>query len=115
MPAKFEFSGNAKTYRSEVFAEKMVLFYDSDSENKLTINTFYFPNWQAFINGKEAKIKMDKEGRIQLVAPPGRHKVDLRFGYLQIEKIANLLSLAGLLILVGEIIWMRGELKLRKI
>ncbi|MBM3283348.1 hypothetical protein FJY90_03770 [Candidatus Gottesmanbacteria bacterium] len=71
----------------------------------LTINRFYFPNWQGSIDGKNVSIGKDKEGRMVLAVDKGMHEVTLRFGYSKIEKIANMITFFGLIIFAVEMLW----------
>ena len=112
LPEKFEFLQPVKINRQETGVEKLSVEYSSPSDNTLTVNSFYFPNWKAIIDNKEAAIRNDPNGRMQIQIPAGRHLVKLYFSYSQTEKVANMITIAGLLILGGELIWLR-KLKLR--
>ena len=114
VPAKFEFENMAFIRESSVLSEKIALTYESQAENKLTVNTFYFPNWEAKIDSAKTEVLSDGKGRIVVPVPKGVHNVELRFGYLQIEKTANLLSVIGLMLVGGETLWMIGKKRLRK-
>lgn len=114
IPPKFQFSGSANIVNQQINTEKMSLTYTSEDNNVLIVNSFYFPNWSAFIDGKKTVIEPDKEGRINLRAPKGSHRADFVFGYLETEKAANIISLAGLTLFGGQLLWMYGKLKSKR-
>lgn len=70
------------------------------SETQYTINTFYFPGWQAFVDNKETKIKIPDQGIMQITVPQGSHQIKLIFGESLIRKLADLFSLTSLIILL---------------
>lgn len=112
IPSKFEFADEARIENQETRVEKMSVSYESEKDNKLTVNSFYFPNWKAYVDGKKTVVEPDKEGRIRFgVVPEGKHRVDLVFGYLETEKAANIISLSGLILLTVQLIWINGNKK----
>lgn len=53
---------------------------DSANGARLTVKTFYFPGWKAWVDGSETAISPeDKTGAIVINVPSGRHAVRLRF------------------------------------
>jgi len=114
LPVKFEFELKAAIKREKVRAEEMALDYESEKNNLLTINTFYFPNWRAAIDGEKASVDMDSAGRMKLRLPAEKHSLELRFGFSEVEKYAYFLSIIGLIILIGESLWIRRKIKLKK-
>ena len=111
LPEKFDFKQGAQRISEELRAEKMSITYNSTVPDILTVNSFYFPNWQAYIDGQKTKIEADIDGRITIKVPKGRHRAEFIFGYTAVEKTANLVSLAGLAGLSGAVLWMTGKLK----
>ncbi|OGG17587.1 hypothetical protein A3D78_05025 [Candidatus Gottesmanbacteria bacterium RIFCSPHIGHO2_02_FULL_39_14] len=110
-PVKFEFSSPVEVIRDKIKAEEMEVEYRSDKDAILTVNSFYFPNWQAAIDEREDNLAMDGNGRMKLEVPSGKHKVIFKFGFSKIERLANMVSLLGIFILAGEVLWMRGKRK----
>lgn len=63
----------------------------------------YFPAWKAKIDGKEVEIKKGTRGSI-VNFPKGKHILEVSFVQTPIEKIANIASIAGILVLFAGII-----------
>jgi len=78
---RYQFTANART----------------DSE--ILVNTAYFPGWRVWLDGDEIQPEIDA-GKIKLVLGPGEHQVKLKFTNTPIRTIANIISLAGLIILI---------------
>ncbi len=68
----------------------------------IRFNTFYFPGWQALVDGEPVVIRPSyPEGLITFEVPAGEHDVSVRFGDTPVRKIANIVSLVSVLFLVG--------------
>lgn len=63
----------------------------------------YFPAWKAKIDQKSVNITQNPRG-IVIKFPKGKHIFELNFTQTPIEKLANLLSLSGVLLLFAGII-----------
>ncbi len=66
-------------------------------------NTLYFPGWNLYLNGKNYPISITKaspKGVIEFTVKPGLYDVQLRFEDLPIVIFSNILSLAGLFIIM---------------
>jgi len=64
----------------------------------IVFQTYYFPGWQASVDGQPAAINPDvANGRIALALAPGRHQVALRLGATPLQGAAGAISLAALL------------------
>ena len=63
----------------------------------------YFPAWKAKIDGKEVSINQSSKGSVVNFSK-GKHIFELSFVQTPIEKLANLLSLSGVLLLFAGII-----------
>lgn len=63
------------------------------------IATFYYPHWQATINGEEVTIEKDTDGVILIPLPPQQAEVRLFFREPFFVRAANILSAAGWLFL----------------
>ncbi len=69
----------------------------------------YFPAWQAKIDGKEEKLKQGLRGSI-ISLPKGKHILELSFVQTPIEKLGNLISVAGILLLFAGIIQLKAKI-----
>lgn len=78
-------------------------FIDSSSNAVLLFRIGYFPSWKAYIDGHEVKILQNSKG-VTVNFPKGAHEVKLLFTETPIEKLSDLLSLAGIMaLLIGTI------------
>ncbi|MCP4357426.1 MAG: hypothetical protein GY796_05340 [Chloroflexi bacterium] len=59
----------------------------------ITVQTHYFPGWQATVDGRPVPITTDDDGRIQFNIPAGEHQVELAFGNTSIRRLANGITL----------------------
>ncbi len=84
--------------------------YEADittSKATIELQTFYFPGWRVWLDGKEVKIDPSRDpllGRMQIDVTSGRHLVTARFTNTPIRTFGNLLSLVSWLILLGCLI-----------
>jgi hypothetical protein len=63
----------------------------------LALHRFYFPGWQARIDGQAAPVYPSGElGLVTVDVPAGDHAVELRFGDTPLRRLANGLSLLSL-------------------
>ncbi len=83
-------------------AERLSINFDIEKDDELIINRFYFPNWEARVDGQIKKANIDEAGRMMVVVPAGSHKIELKFGISSIEKWAYIISTAGFVILLFE-------------
>lgn len=67
------------------------------------VQTAYFPAWKAYLDNEEYEYKITKNGLV-LDIPRGEHTLVMQFVQTPIEKGANLLSLAGIAVLLTGII-----------
>ena len=73
----------------------------------LRLFLFYFPGWQAWIDGQPAPIDIaHPEGFVTVPVPAGEHEVTVKFGSTVARRVGWGLSGLGLLALVG--VMMRG-------
>ena len=70
----------------------------------LTFASHIFPGWQARLNGDELQVAADENGRLQLTVPAGEYTLEVWFGRTSIRWLADILSVAGLLVCV----WLVG-------
>jgi hypothetical protein len=77
------------------------------SKATIELQTFYFPGWRVWLDGKEVKIDPSRDpllGRMQIDVTSGRHLVTARFTNTSIRTFGNLFSLISWLILLGCLI-----------
>jgi len=68
---------------------------DSPQPFQIIINTFYFPGWQATINGQPVPITpTSRYGLISLPVPAGQQQIEVYFGSTPVRNVASVLSLA---------------------
>lgn len=69
---------------------------------RAVVNAFYFPGWQAQIDGQPAAAHpFSERGLIAVEMPAGRHTLRLEFTETPLRRTANWLSLAALALLAG--------------
>jgi len=70
--------------------------------HQLTFHTFYFPGWQAQIDGQPAATApVGPKGLIGVKLPAGQHRLKLSFTETPLRAVANALSTIALLITLG--------------
>ena len=71
-------------------------------EANLRFYTYYFPGWQATIDGQPASMRADPpNGLIGITVPAGEHEVRVRFGATPLRRVAAGITLVTLAALVG--------------
>lgn len=81
----------------------------SVQNSSVVINLAYFPSWHVYLDNSEIHYKVLNNG-IRIAMPPGEHILTVKFVETPIEKLANLLTLAGVMVLVIGIITSRKEI-----
>ncbi|MBI5876299.1 MAG: hypothetical protein HZB53_01505 [Chloroflexi bacterium] len=66
---------------------------------RVRFRTFYFPDWQAAIDGREVPVTVAADGTFAIDAPAGRHTLTTRFADSPVRTAATLISLAGVFML----------------
>jgi len=80
-------------------------------ETEVLANLAYFPAWKVYVDGVKKEYSYSDRGLL-IKIPQGEHDVRLEFVQTPIEKLGNLLSIAGILILIiGIIIFQRQTSK----
>ncbi|HOG46409.1 MAG TPA: 6-pyruvoyl-tetrahydropterin synthase-related protein [Anaerolineae bacterium] len=77
-----------------------------------TINQFYFPGWQAYVDGAPVQVSsLPLHGLIGVNVPAGAHRVRLRFEDTLLRRSCSVASLISLLVLSGMAVlsWRRGR------
>lgn len=71
----------------------------------ITLPTLYWPGWGATLNGQPVKIRPSPgTGLVTLELPGGEHWLDLRLGRTPIRLAAEIITIAGVLLL-GWLLW----------
>jgi hypothetical protein len=91
--------GKGKVVVEDIKEESLSALVDLTEPSMVAINTFYFPNWNATIDGNTTDISKDAHGRIVIRMPKGVHRLALRFGISDTEKIGMLVSVIGVVVL----------------
>jgi hypothetical protein len=76
-------------------------------ESELLINTFYFPGWNAYIDGEKVPVKLDDYGRMKLILPQGIHAVALLFEDTPVRRASKIISAIGLGLLALLIVFIK--------
>lgn len=80
--------------------ERRMVELDASTPSLLRVATFYYPGWEASIDGDKVPIGTEKGSGTMLVRiPKGRHSLVLRFADTPLRLIAKYLSTAALLTL----------------
>ena len=69
----------------------------------------YFPAWKGYVNGKQINIVENKKG-IGIQLPIGKSQILLKYESTPVEKIANLISITGIISLIVGIIYFRKKI-----
>jgi uncharacterized membrane protein len=80
---------------------------DAQTELRMIDNTFYFPGWKVFIDGRSTEIQfqdMNYRGVITYAVPQGKHSILVMFTNTKIRILANVISIFSLGILLLTIL-----------
>lgn len=73
----------------------------ADMETVFKLNTFNFPGWRAYVNGREVEIKDNNDYKlITINIPKGKNEIKFNFESTNVRTIGTYLSLASLLFVV---------------
>ncbi len=67
-------------------------------------NTLYFPGWEVLVDGKKVAVEFQdpaNRGLVTFFVDGGKHSVEIIFGETRLRLVANLISLANILLLLG--------------
>ncbi len=82
-----------------------VYSYTSASDSTATYHAFYFPGWEARLDGQPLPLSpSDPHGLLTFTLPGGAHTLDLRFGSTLVRTAAGWISAAALLIIIGLLV-----------
>ena len=72
----------------------------------LIFNTFYFPGWQAWVDGSPASVRpFSERGLVAVGISAGRHQLHLAFVETPVRRVANAISLVSLLGITVLLLW----------
>ena len=66
---------------------------------------FYYPNWQASINGKAVTIEPGKDGTLTVNVPPGEAELNISFVEWPAARLAQVVSILTFLSLFGSVVF----------
>ncbi len=110
--------GFVKTlFKNSVRQEYLV---EMEKEGIFQINTFYFPGWKYFVNGREITIDPKRDldkvvGRPQIKLPKGEYKIVAKLENTPIRTLGNTLSLISWLVLISLGLWKLKSVKNTKV
>lgn len=104
-PVRINSKIDASTVKGKIISQKIgvnnyVFDLDLESDSRITINTAYFPGWQAFLDGKVSKVSITSTGLIELFVPKNVHMVRVSFGDTPVRQLSSIISLISLLGLI---------------
>ena len=94
-------SGEALSDITEWKSEERAINIKASTPAVLRISTFYYPGWQARIDGHKTEIMIEKRNGAMLIdIPEGRHKLALEFEDTPLRYYARIISLVSLCAIV---------------
>jgi uncharacterized membrane protein YfhO len=80
---------------------------------KLIFNNYYYPGWEAYLDGQLKEIEIKKPyGNISLQVPEGEHQVLFEFRETPLRIMANLVSFFSIMIALGLFVGDKKWLKI---
>ncbi len=80
----------------------------ASEESEITLHMPYFPAWKYYINGEKTMFEPTNIG-VTIMVPKGTSRIDAKFEQTNIEKLSNLLSISGVLLLLAGIIYAKRK------
>jgi len=75
--------------------------FTANTDTVLTFHTYYFPGWEAEVDGNPVElVPGEPNGQITVSVPPGEHKINISWEETSLRKSMDLLSLTSLLIIL---------------
>lgn len=97
---KLEFEKKASIASQEIRTQKYKFTIKADEDQKVILNTAYFPGWTVFINNKREKILNSKDGRILFSLPKGESNIEVVFQNTLARNLGTFISFASFFILL---------------
>ncbi|HUD09748.1 MAG TPA: 6-pyruvoyl-tetrahydropterin synthase-related protein [Patescibacteria group bacterium] len=88
--------------------QAIALTINAATDEKLVLPLAYFPAWHAYVDNKEVSLHQNSKG-IEINFPKGQHELKLIFKQTQMELLADLISIAGVLALFAGIIHLKKK------
>ncbi|MCK6625679.1 MAG: hypothetical protein L6R45_10955 [Anaerolineae bacterium] len=83
-------------------ANQIELTLDTPQPFQAVFHTFYFPGWQAVVDGQPAALgPVTERGLLGVTVPAGQHHLSLFFTETPVRHVANSISVLALLIVAG--------------
>ncbi|MCS7261333.1 MAG: 6-pyruvoyl-tetrahydropterin synthase-related protein, partial [Anaerolineae bacterium] len=83
--------------------------FESARPFRARFRTFYFPGWEAQLDGHALPLSAEPDsGLITVEIPAGRHVLALRFGETPLRAVANWISIGGATALLSVSVWRIG-------
>ncbi len=103
-------SGNG-IYRVTVWEpQKRVVMFKSTLPSLVRISTFYYPGWEAELDGKITRIGIeDGSGAMLIDIPPGNHVLKLAFGETILRVFSRYVSYGSFIILLVVALFSRRK------
>lgn len=94
-------SGQGKVEVIENKLAKKLFMIEADSSLIFQVNTYNFPGWQVYLDGKKTRIEdKNKFKLMSITVPQGNHQLRVIFLDTLIRKIANYISILSLLAVI---------------
>ena len=88
--------------------------FESSEPFTVRFNTLWYPGWETYVDGKlVSSSPSSPQGLIEFEVPEGSHVVKLMFGSITVRRLADILSLATVLVCVVTVI-LRGKRPVRE-
>lgn len=98
--SKIENSPSIEIKNQEIKSTNYKFTLSATKNSSLTVNTAYFPGWQARIDSLSIPISKTSDGIMAVNIPKGEHKLEIAFKDTPIRFFANFLSLASAMVIL---------------
>jgi len=92
-------SGNGKVESEIIKSTNYKFIIDSETDSKIQVNTAYFPGWAVYVDGKNKKTTITRDGLFSFIVGPGKHQILIRFEDTDTRKLASTISLFSIIAL----------------
>ena len=82
----------------------------AQNRSRLLENTLYFPGWKVSVDGQQVPVEFQDpthRGLMTFIVDAGTHNISIQFTRTKMRLFSELLSLAGLMLLAGVVIYNR--------
>ena len=90
---------NTKATNVKQTANSLSFDLNTQNEEIISVGQYYFPGQTLYLDNKQTKFGIDKEGRLSFLAPKGIYNVTVRYQETTLIKISKALTLIGILII----------------